>query len=212
VNRFKGERVVHGMACFIEGRSSIDGPAKDAELDTTTNAQVSRNKKHPPRPSITTRNSFRRQAMATHGQHAGSPPPDTADSTTRVFERAAKILLESTFADGAVIFAAAPETRLQVPGVPMPIPPARTPGSPTFTGPSPGSDSLGYETSDSDTSPSAKPCRIAALSVVDKETQNKLPPDASLSLGTLDRYCQLFPQGETFFFTGVYIEQKITSA
>jgi len=68
VDRFKGERVVRGMASFIEGCSSMDGRSDPKAADTPPAAfpQPKDNGAPTARPQVATRNSYRRQAISAH--------------------------------------------------------------------------------------------------------------------------------------------------
>ncbi|KAK5165373.1 uncharacterized protein LTR77_008902 [Saxophila tyrrhenica] len=202
VDRFKGERVVRGMASFIEGCSSMD---KGDERTATDRVPVSSQPpkeagSHTTRPQMTSRVSYRRQAfITTQGRRSGSQPRK-ADGVTRVFHRATEILRESTFADGAVILGASPgASKMRSSGHPRSSSQSSDP-TPVSSGPSPGSDSVSHDTSDSDVSPASKPCRVFATAVSNDESGREILKDTSITVGTLERYFQLHPRGKKFYF------------
>lgn len=182
VDRFKGERIVRGMATFIEDCTSIrdDSPGR-------------------------TRSSSTSQAA----------PQLKADAMTRMFRRAARILRESTLADGCAIFGATASNGRSPDSRPTPFDGTLDRNAPVRPVPSPVSDSEKHETnSDSDSAPGARPCKVLAFQVRDEEARAEIE-DGSMSLGTLEKYFNLFPQGRSFSFTeegsGISSEDESTS-
>jgi hypothetical protein len=179
------------MASFIEGRYSIED--SDTNWDTHISSLSEGYKgtaKHPPSPHKST------------GQHPTTnalPLPSVdKNSIDKVFERAANILRESTLAEGAVIFSVTPEHRLQTLSKEF----AERAAAQTGHSPASSVEVLTYDTDDSDMSPSAKPCKVVAVSFADKETEAQFVHGAAVSVGTLERYCQSYPHGKTFLLTG----------
>lgn len=169
VDRFKGERIVRGMASFIQ--------------DCTTMPED-------PAP---------RRRTSTNNRSASVPK---GDSMLRMYRRAADILRESTLADGAAIFGATassgPSTNIKMPpkggsDKPFDQAPPRSPGSE--------SDKHDTNTSDSDNAPSARPCKTLAFSLKDQQARDDIESGKALTLGTLEKYFSLFPQGRAFSFT-----------
>ncbi|KAJ4189327.1 hypothetical protein NW755_006145 [Fusarium falciforme] len=197
VDRFKGERIVRGLACFIEGCSGDDPTcAKD---DQATGPPVVR----PPAISITSPRRPLLRRISSTKIDAGCPSPggqQKRDRLTRMFFRAADTLRSSTLADGVVIFGAtASNARQRCRG-------GKTNGllsdeddqSPHITS---GSDGFGIDSSDSDASPAARPCKILSYSLADEKVHAEIEKGPALSLGTLEKYFSLFPKGKTFSFT-----------
>ncbi|KAF5569963.1 histidine kinase [Fusarium phyllophilum] len=206
VDRFKGERIVRGLATFIEGCSS-DDPILSKE-DQPQRPSI----KRPPGMTITaTRRSSLHNTMRKvdpdsnqRSQKATSPPrkhkPQT-DGLSRMYHRAADNLRSAILADGVVLFGATASnvqhlTRAaqieqggatNADGLPMQI--AAEP------------DALSTESSDSETSPLSRPCKLLAYSLADKGKPLDLEQGPSFSVGTLERYFSLFPKGKTFTFT-----------
>jgi signal transduction histidine kinase/CheY-like chemotaxis protein/GAF domain-containing protein len=205
VDRFKGERIVRGMAAFIEGCNSLSShrpgekPRNESQSDQRDSPAAS------PEPTPTGRPSLPRRS--THSNHRRKTPDTKQDKMSRMFDRAAHILRESTLADGAVVFGAAPG----VLGKPASMRVVNTTsGTPAGLSPDRGmdhshaSDSGGHSTatgSDSDATPSMRPCKILALSLADEKAQEAIEQKSALSYGTLEKYRKLFPRGKTFYFT-----------
>jgi hypothetical protein len=128
---------------------------------------------------------------------------------SRMFQRAAEILRQSTLADGAAIFGATATTSRQLSAF-VTDPSQAVPGSNSksadgagMTDPSTGSESERWEqnTSDSDSTPTARACKILAFSIADDQARADVESGSALTLGTLERYFALFPRGKTFSFT-----------
>ena len=128
---------------------------------------------------------------------------------SRMFQRAVEILRQSTLADGAAIFGATATTSKQVSAF-VPDPSQAVPGSNNtspdgagMTDASTGSESERWETntSDSDSTPTARACKILAFSIADDQARADVESGSALTLGTLERYFALFPRGKTFSFT-----------
>ncbi|KAM0553041.1 hypothetical protein ACHAPJ_007587 [Fusarium lateritium] len=206
VDRFKGERIVRGLATFIEGCSS-DDPVLPKD-DQPRRPSI----KRPPGMTITaTRRSSLHNTMrkvdpgsAQKSQKAQSPPrkikPKT-DGLSRMYHRAADNLRSSILADGVVLFGATASNvqhmsrTVQVgqddstDGSDLPVQIAAEP------------DDQSADSSDSDTSPLTRPCKLLAYSLADKTKPLELEEGPSFSLGTLEKYFSLFPKGKTFTFT-----------
>lgn len=223
VDRFKGERIVRGMASFIEGCTSLRDEPTRAEIAPETaptgEAHVEKDRPSSPRPPLVSRPSARRlpsQYRVAEGQtaHARSKSAQKAsavgkgDTLANMFARAADILRESTLADGAAIFGATATTgRASLIKPPVTLPdgskgPAPLSSSAEPPAPSPGSDSDRHDTgtSDSEGSPGSRPCKILAYSLADELARADIESGSALTLSTLEKYFHLFPQGRTFSF------------
>jgi hypothetical protein len=179
------------MASFIEGRYSIEDAITNRDthgLSLTDGHKGTA--KHPP--------SQRKPIGEQLTTHPPPLPPVDKNSIDKVFERAANILRESTLAEGAVIFSVTPEHRLQTLSKEF----AERAAAQTGHSPASSVEVLTYDTDDSDMSPSAKPCKVVAVSFADKETEAQFVHGAAVSVGTLERYCQSYPHGKTFLLTG----------
>ncbi|KAL2680454.1 hypothetical protein Neosp_008055 [[Neocosmospora] mangrovei] len=196
VDRFKGERIVRGLACFIEGCSGDDPTcAKD---DQATGSVV-----RPPAISIASPKRPLLRRISSHKLDAGCASPggqQKRDRLTRMFFRAADTLRSSTLADGVVLFGATASNARQRcrGGKPNGILSDEDDQSPHITS---GSDGFGIDSSDSDTSPAARPCKILSYSLADEKVHAEIEKGPALSLGTLEKYFSLFPKGKTFSFT-----------
>ncbi|KAF5630489.1 histidine kinase [Fusarium sp. NRRL 52700] len=206
VDRFKGERIVRGLATFIEGCSS-DDPILSKE-DQPQRPSI----KRPPGMTITaTRRSSLHNTMRKvdpdsnqRSQKATSPPrkhkPQT-DGLSRMYHRAADNLRSAILADGVVLFGATASNvqhltravQIEQGGA------TNADGLPTQIATEP--DALNTESSDSETSPLSRPCKLLAYSLADKGKPLDLEQGPSFSIGTLEKYFSLFPKGKTFTFT-----------
>jgi len=213
VDRFKGERIVRGMASFIESCSS------SSAISGEENAPENETSKH--RPPLESRVSSQRvplnvraeqssasRSPSTSSQRAQSnphtPPRAKAGSLSAMFDRAADTLRESTLADGAVIFGATAGGLAQ-----QHVAVAKANGecsgesdATSTTWGQPGSDTVGQDiASDSDTSPQTRLCKILAYSLADDGARANIEQGTALTVGTLEKYFKLFPRGNNFHFT-----------
>ncbi|KAJ0331321.1 hypothetical protein COL5a_002861 [Colletotrichum fioriniae] len=226
VDRFKGERIVRGLATFIEGCSTMNEDANPVKDDIPRSPSTVR---PPDMPLISTRrpmprsNSYFRNAEAivrSRESSSSRPQSDTTeteppgpstenppspkkayqprvDGLSKLFTRAAEVLRHSTLADGVAFFGATATTA--------------TPGSQSRSGRNQSSDEedvtrpatsgSGLDSSDSDTSPSSRPCKILSFSVADERARARIEQGPALSLGILEKYFSMFPMGKTFSFT-----------
>lgn len=206
VDRFKGERIVRGLATFIEGCSS-DDPILSKE-DQPQRPSI----KRPPGMTITaTRRSSLHNTMRKvdpdsnqRSQKATSPPrkhkPQT-DGLSRMYHRAADNLRSAILADGVVLFGAtASSVQHRTRAVQVGQGGAtKADGLPTQLDAEP--DTFSTESSESDTSPLSRPCKLLAYSLADKGKPLDLEQGPSFSIGALEKYFSLFPKGKTFTFT-----------
>ncbi|OHE92457.1 hsp90-like protein [Colletotrichum orchidophilum] len=224
VDRFKGERIVRGLATFIEGCSSMNEDSTSVKDDVPRSPSTVR---PPDMPLVSTRrpmprsNSYFRNAedllrsreSSTSRQESDTtepPGPSTenppspqkafqprVDGLSKLFNRATDVLRHSTLADGVAFFGATATTA--------------TPGGQSRSGRNQSSDDedatrpatsgSGLDSSDSDTSPSARPCKILSFSVADERARARIEQGPALSLGILEKYFSMFPMGKTFSFT-----------
>ena len=110
VDRYKGERIVRGMADFIEGAPAMR-PTKKEDISTSSlvspDAVIdppSRTKKDSPKQSQPKRTdstkSTTRPGLNSRAQSYFKPNTAKPDSMSRLFDRASRILRESTLAEG----------------------------------------------------------------------------------------------------------------
>ncbi|WZH47828.1 Histidine kinase [Fusarium acuminatum] len=206
VDRFKGERIVRGLATFIEGCSSDDPTVSKDKQPRRPSI------KRPPGMTITaTRRSSLHNTMrkvdpdsAKMSQKAPSPPrkvkPQT-DGLSRMYNRAADNLRSSILADGVVLFGST-ASNLQHKSQTVETEHSNITGSDGLpTRVAADTDGFSTESSDSDTSPLSRPCRLLAYSLTDKSKPLDLEQGPSFSIGTLEKYFSLFPKGKAFTFT-----------
>ncbi|CAI6097350.1 unnamed protein product [Clonostachys chloroleuca] len=238
VDRFKGERIVRGLAAFIEGCAPLCDESKEQVPKSPSTVR-------PPemslvaarRPNMTRTNSQfrggtvklkevdkRRRASSVElsqtdtGDSAVPRPPEATpsprkktsnkckvDGLSRMFHRAADILRQSTLADGVILFGATTTDSKEM------LRALRSGGnrsdddddgcSTTQCNTSGSENGAGLDSSDSDTSPSARPCQIFSYSLADEKARADIEQGTALSLGALEKYFRLFPRGKTFSFT-----------
>ncbi|KAK7917407.1 hypothetical protein PG985_011015 [Apiospora marii] len=247
VDRFKGERIVRGLATFIEGSTlSQNETAAAVQEDLASDHPQLR----PPQMSIgrgrrpLSRNNSSSSAGTGKGPGAGNgsgsgngyqstqsgydttvsrssenqPPqyngvkgeqsskiPNSIkpDSMSRMFNRATEILRQSTLADGVVLFDATPihlNSKLSI-GNPLPghIESSEDEDSAQHQTTSE-SETLSMETDDG-VSPSSRPCKILAYSLASEAAKADIERGSAITIGTLEKYYNLFPQGKSFSFT-----------
>ena len=204
VDRFKGERIVRGMASFIEGCSAPDVVSSEDVQESGGLDSVPADSDQPPvRPPLTSRKSYSRAQRSTNQTRSKSRSTSRprGDGLARMYHRAAANMRESSLADGAAIFGASPGNPVSF------FPGASGTGddsSPDVVpnGPSPAvSEGPAYDTSDSDTTPNMRPCKVLALSLADEKARTDIEQGSPLTLATLERYFNLFPAGKSFSFT-----------
>ncbi|CAG9987970.1 unnamed protein product [Clonostachys byssicola] len=238
VDRFKGERIVRGLAAFIEGCAPLCDESKEQVPKSPSTVR-------PPemslvaakRPNMTRTNSQfrgsavklkevdkRRRASSVElpqtdtAASAAPPPPEAmpsprkkasnkckADGLSRMFHRAAEILRQATLADGVILFGATTTDSKEM------LRALRLGGnrsddddegcSTTQCNTSGSENGAGLDSSDSETSPSARPCQIFSYSLADEKARAGIEQGTALSLGALEKYFRLFPRGKTFSFT-----------
>lgn len=218
VDRFKGERIVRGMASFIEGCTSIRDETSGNEVGIGKTPGVpirpAGARSTSQRPPLVTRKSGLRPEMhhsatfnAKEKANSRAAIPK-GDSMSRLFQRAAEIMRQSTLADGAAIFGATATSGRQMSAFPTDSSQAvggskSTSTDPQATETATSSESERWETntSDSDNTPTARACKILAFSIADDQARADVESGSALTLGTLERYFALFPRGKTFSFT-----------
>ncbi|KZL86556.1 hsp90-like protein [Colletotrichum incanum] len=224
VDRFKGERIVRGLATFIEGCSALneDPTAVKDEIPRSPSTvrppdmALTSTRRPMPRSNSYFRNAEAqaqvrsRESSASRQQAEPAPPVSEtppspkkgplprADGLSKLFNRAADVLRHSTLADGVALFGATATTN-------------STPASRAKSGRNQSSDEddvarpatsgSGLDSSDSDTSPSSRPCKILSYSVADERARARIEQGPALSLGILEKYFSMFPMGKTFSFT-----------
>ncbi|KAI8267139.1 Hybrid signal transduction protein dokA [Colletotrichum sp. SAR11_239] len=224
VDRFKGERIVRGLAAFVEDCFTLNDDNILAKDDVSPNPSTIR----PPemalssskRPLSTANVYFRgsgspRSSLPTRlRQGAPNSPPQSPprnnfkqfnkqkpDSISNLYHRAADILRRSTLADGVVFLGATTTTSRQLSKA-MRMGGSKSSDEDEQSLPvTSGSEGVGLDSSDSDTSPAARPCKILSYSITDEQTRAGMEQGPPLSLGTLEKYFSMFPMGKTLSFT-----------
>ncbi|KAK8099546.1 uncharacterized protein PG998_012787 [Apiospora kogelbergensis] len=241
VDRFKGERIVRGLASFIEGASleqnetaaavqeglaSDHTPLRPPQMNIARGRHpLSRHNSSTAAPNgnnsntasgydtAVSRNSSdnQQQQTAANGEHSPSLPKQMKpDSMSRMFNRAAELLRQSTLADGVVLFDATPihlNSMLAVANIPGTIESSDD------------DDSAQHQTTSEYQRfrglPKSRPCKILAYSLASEAARADIEKGSAITLGTLEKYYNLFPQGKSFSFTdegaGISSEDESTS-
>ncbi|KAK8102495.1 hypothetical protein PG984_015641 [Apiospora sp. TS-2023a] len=235
VDRFKGERIVRGLATFIEGSSL-------AQNETAMAVQEDLASDHPPlrppqmsiargrRPlsrnnsgsagangysstqsgyDTTVSRSSDNQQQHTNGvkgeQSSKIPNTIKPDSMSRMFNRATEILRQSTLADGVVLFDATPihlNSKLSVGNLMPGNIESSDEDDSTQQQTTSESETLSIDTDDGGgVSPSSRPCKILAYSLASDAAKADIERGSAITIGTLEKYYNLFPQGKSFSFT-----------
>lgn len=222
--RLSGEKMVRGLADFIEG---IDEPDDDAtSTEATTPAEEQNN---PPRVSAVMRKQSENAQrmlddMDEKDDHlSGSVPRSikptksrqSRDDPDRIIDRAAKIIRQSTAADGVVFFNTS-SRNFQVLGRRG----LKGDGTDLSSGVNSGSDMSNdsapqprhrlVDTTDSgedfrgckNDKPRRRLCEVIGLSISQHEQYGRLAPkDFGLPEESMERYIKNFPYGKFFSFT-----------
>lgn len=207
VDRFKGERIVRGLAAFIEGSSTgdpdspatkDDGASRPPEISLSaardrTSGRVS----HSPLPSTPTS-----EVPPQLHQKASKGDKQKSDGMAEMFQRAAEILRTSTLADGVALFGASATSGNKKSSRNLNSGVLNASDSDDMNlQVTSGSEGVSMDSSDSDASPAARPCKILAYSIADERARLEIQEGPALSLGTLEKYYSLFPKGKALSFT-----------
>lgn len=206
VDRFKGERIVRGMATFIEGCSAADAVSLPEVQDTIRQESATAtaaSDQSASRPNLMSRKSYRKPRRSQEQSRSKSrsrPRQNGSDALARMYSQAATIMRTSALADGAAIFSASPGGFASAFSS-EPSPAVDGAADAASDGPRPGSDGQAYDTSDSDTAPNMRPCKVLALSLADEKAHTDIEQGSPLTMTTLERYFNLYPHGKAFSFT-----------
>ncbi|KAG9564223.1 hypothetical protein KCU71_g7852, partial [Aureobasidium melanogenum] len=216
VDRYKGERIVRGMADFIEGAPSMRAMKKESEKEDQSSSlandpdlapQVDNSvkedtiKRQSPKRADSSR-SVNRPSLESRSQSFIRRREAKTDSLSKLLDRASRILRESTLAEGVVFFG----------------PSGNNPSKPTLrsamaardrmSGTDDESvkhlsvDSIDIENStDSDVATyPVRTSKILGLSLVNKK-DSSLFHDTALDVLTLENYFKLYPNGKSLHFS-----------
>ncbi|THW91507.1 hypothetical protein D6C86_01640 [Aureobasidium pullulans] len=214
VDRYKGERIVRGMADFIEGAPAMRPTKKE---DISTSSLVSpdavidpppRTKKDSPKQSQPKRTdstkSTTRPGLNSRAQSYFKPNAAKPDSMSRLFDRASRILRESTLAEGVVFFGptgnspAKPNLRSAMA--------ARNKSSstddesPKHLSASDADVNDIENSTDSDATSQLRVAKILGLSLTNKN-DTSLFHNTALGVSTLENYFKLYPSGKSLHFS-----------
>jgi hypothetical protein len=216
VDRYKGERIVRGMADFIEGAPSVRAVKK--EMDNTdqpasvangpdpaskSNNQAKENSQERPSPKRTdTSGSVDRPKLESRSQSFTRRREAKTDNISKLLDRAARILRESTLAEGVVLFG----------------PSGASPTKPTLRSAIAARDKtsstddesarhLSVDSVDAENSTDSdannhhiQTAKILGLSLTNKQ-DSSLFHDTALDVQTLESYFKLYPSGKSLHFS-----------
>ncbi|KAG9659958.1 hypothetical protein KCU64_g3516, partial [Aureobasidium melanogenum] len=216
VDRYKGERIVRGMADFIEGAPSMRAMKKESDKEDQSSmvantpdlvSELSNplkedsNKRPSPKTADSSR-SVNRPSLESRSQSFVRRREAKTDSLSKLLDRASRILRESTLAEGVVFFG----------------PSGNNPSKPTLrsamaardrmSGTDDESvkhlsvDSIDVENStDSDAATyQVRTSKILGLSLTNKK-DSSLFHDTALDVLTLENYFKLYPNGKSLHFS-----------
>jgi hypothetical protein len=214
VDRYKGERIVRGMADFIEGAPSVRAVKK--EVDSTDqpavvangpdpasklNNQTKENSQKRPSPKRTdTSGSVNRPKLESRSQSFTRRREANTDNISKLLDRASRILRESTLAEGVVFFGNASGPAKST------LRSAMAARNKTFSTDDESArhlsvDSVDAENStDSDANHHIQTAKILGLSLANKQ-DSSLFHDTALDVQTLESYFKLYPSGKSLHFS-----------
>lgn len=225
VDRYKGERIVRGMADFIEGSPNMrevldptkastaptsipdlqvvgDNSAdKDDETSTVERPRLS------PRGSHITniRETCTQTQDAKQGEDAPTRPRtppikrEKADNLSRMLDRAARILRESTLAEGVVFFGPNGSTTSSISNYRAAASAKDRLVESTATEDEKRVSEIDPST-DSDTNSTQRPSKILGISLTNKRDAS-LFQNTALTVPTLESYFKSYPHGKSFHFS-----------
>lgn len=217
VDRYKGERIVRGMADFIEGAPSMRAMKKESDKEEDHSAMVVNNpdptpqvdndlkedtvKRQSPKRADSSR-SVNRPSLESRSQSFIRRREPKTDSLSKLLDRASRILRESTLAEGVVFFG----------------PSGNNPSKPTLRSAMAARDRMSgtddestrhlavdspdvENSTDSDVATyPVRTSKILGLSLVNKK-DSSLFHDTALDVLTLENYFKLYPNGKSLHFS-----------
>lgn len=229
VDRYKGERIVRGMADFIEGSPNMRVPQEEGEKGQLVNQAKPTESPSAPSNALKdakARNPAQSPRLSPEKSHITNLSPEDqprkrpapaertnskrekGDSLSRMLDRAARILRESTLAEGVVFFgptgnATTTKTTLR----------AAMSARERFSdreGTGTGTDDdkrlssaehvEGDPSTDSDANTQNRSSKILGISLTNKRDAT-LFHNTSLGVLTLENYFKLYPHGKSFHFS-----------
>ena len=215
VDRYKGERIVRGMADFIEGAPSVRAAKKDMGISTQsaaiTNPSASQSEsnnqanedfhKRPPPKVTDTNGSVSRPKLESRSDSFARRREARVDNLSKLLDRASRILRESTLAEGVVFFG--PSGSGQTKSTLKAAMAARDKlsGTDDESARHLSVDSVDPENStDSDANHHIHASKILGLSLANKK-DSSLFQNTALDVLTLESYFKLYPNGKSLHFS-----------
>ncbi|KAI5202514.1 hypothetical protein AUEXF2481DRAFT_102158 [Aureobasidium subglaciale EXF-2481] len=216
VDRYKGERIVRGMADFIEGAPSMRVMKKESDADnqhTTAAPEVKSGSdlqtrlkddspKRPPTKRTETNKSAGRPTLESRSESFVRRREAKADNISRLFDRASRIMKESTLAEGVVFFGpSGTNPAKQTLRSAMLARDKTSSGTDDESAKHLSVDSADVENStDSDTGHQMRTTKILGLSLTNNK-DSSLFHNAALDVLTLENYFKLYPNGKSLHFS-----------
>jgi GAF domain-containing protein len=215
VDRYKGERIVRGMADFIEGAPSIramkkdiensDQPAvvvKDPDSASEPNNQATDDPHKRPSPKRTnTSASVSRPVLESRSHSFSRRREAKTDNLSKLLDRASRILRESTLAEGVVFFGTSRSgpTKSTLRSAMAARDKATSTDDESAKHLS--VDSADVENStDSDANHQTRASKVLGLSLANNK-DSSLFQDTALDVLTLESYFKLYPNGKSLHFS-----------
>ncbi|ROW12165.1 hypothetical protein VMCG_00121 [Cytospora schulzeri] len=225
--RMNGERMVKGLADFIEG-SEGDELVVGAGPNTavTTDTLVEDHKSSPQMSAVMRQQTENAKKLDDLDDVAGPPlqegikkepdssaakpttPRSSDDDSAKILARAAQIIRLSTEADGVVFFNTASRNLQGLGRQKIPADPTDLSSGVTSGDDKPGDLTILTDSGEDmralngGTRPRRPLCEVMGLSVAQQEQYGKLQPnDFVMTADSMEKYIKLFPQGKFFSFT-----------
>jgi len=215
VDRYKGERIVRGMADFIEGAPSVrvmrkemdnkDQPATTAngsDLASESNSQVKEDShRRPPAKRTNTSGSVNRPKLESRADSFTRRREAKADNLSKLLDRASRILRESTLAEGVVFFgpsSGSGHTKSSLRSVMAAR--DKLSGTDDESARHLSVDSVDVENSTDSDANHIHASKILGLSLANKK-DSSLFHDTTLDVLTLENYFKLYPNGKSLHFS-----------
>ena len=215
VDRYKGERIVRGMADFIEGAPSVrvmrkemdnkDQPATTAngsDPASESSSQVKEDShRRPPAKRINTSGSLNRPKLESRTDSFTRRREAKADNLSKLLDRASRILRESTLAEGVVFFgpsSGSGHTKSSLRSVMAAR--DKLSGTDDESARHLSVDSVDVENSTDSDANHIHASKILGLSLANKK-DSSLFHDTTLDVLTLENYFKLYPNGKSLHFS-----------
>lgn len=223
VDRYKGERIVRGMAEFVDGSSTIRSAETELQKDPMSSASpVANNAPHTANDasddsdaaaatddkhtSTSKTKSSSASKRSSHEKHSSTPvsytpkKPTKSDSLSKVLDRAASILRRSTLAAGVVFYGPTGGAQSGPSLTPQHPDGEVTTDDEKVQRQSASHVDIANDSSDSDSLNHTGIAQVLGLSLTNKEEQS-IFHDTAIGVRTLEFYFRLYPHGKSMHFS-----------